>query len=95
MIHCFELDDNLTLIDKFEVGHPIVSLSWSLSYDALAIGTEIGSISIAVPSKLNKTVLICDQHYSDVIGLDVLGTGLEHCVVSTCVHIHNLYRYNR
>ena len=67
-----------------DVGQPIVSLSWSLSYDKLAIGTEKGSILFVDPMKLKEcgSILVSGHHYCDVVGIDVLGSGLECCVVS-------------
>lgn len=70
-------------MDKFDVGHPVTSLSWSLSYDRLAIGTKKGFIFVADPSlKLTSSTLVSGHHYSDVIGIDVMGDGLEYSVVS-------------
>ena len=85
MIHCFEVGGSLPLVDKVDVCQPVVSLAWSLSYDKLAIGTKNGAILIVDPMKLegNGTILVSDHHYSDIIGIDVLGPGLQYCVVST------------
>ena len=72
-------------MDKVDVSQPVVSLAWSLSYDKLAIGTKNGAIFLVDPMKLegNSTMLVSHHQYSDIIGIDVLGPGLQYCVVST------------
>lgn len=74
-------------MDLLDVGQPIASLAWSLSYDKLSIGTTNGDILLADPMNLEEggTVLVSDHHSSSVIGLDMLGPGSQYCVVS--VHI--------
>lgn len=71
-------------MDKLDVGQPIGSLAWSCSYDKLAIGTRNGAILLVDPMKLEGkgTMLVSDHHFSDIIGIDVLGPGLQYCVVS-------------
>ena len=67
-------------MDKLDVSQPVVSLSWSSNYDKLAIGTENGSILLVDPMKLeeNGLTLVSDHHYSDIVGIDVLGLSLIH-----------------
>lgn len=72
-------------MDKLDIGQPIGCLAWSYSYDKLAIGTRNGTIFWVDPVKLegNGATLVCDHHFSDVIGIDVLGPGLQYFVVRT------------
>ena len=72
------------MVDTLDISQPIVSLSWSLTYDKLAIGTKEGSIFLVDPMKLHEsgTRLVSNHHYSDVVGIDVLGLESEYCVVS-------------
>lgn len=67
-----------------DICQPIVSLSWSLTYDKLAIGTEEGSIFLVDPMKLQESGarLVTNHHYSDVVGIDVLGFESDYCIVS-------------
>lgn len=71
-------------MDKLDVGEPIGSLAWSCSYDKLAIGTKNGAIFVVDPLKLegNGSTLVSDHHFSDIIGIDVVGPGLQYFVVS-------------
>ena len=72
-------------MDKLDIGQPVGCLAWSCSYDKLAIGTRNGTILLVDPMKLegNSITLVSDHHFSDVIGIDVLGPGLQYFVVST------------
>jgi hypothetical protein len=93
LIQCFDIGDNLPLVDKLDVGQPIGSVAWSCSYDKLAIGTRNGAIVMVDPMKLegNGTMLVSDHHFSDIIGIDVVGPGLQYFVVSaSCFNLTSI-----
>ena len=84
MIQCFGVGDSLPLMDKLDVGQPIGSVAWSWNYDKLAVGTRNGTILLVDSMMLegNGIALVSDHHFSDIVGIDVVGPGLQYFVVS-------------
>ena len=77
------LNNEFTLADSLVIEQPVTSLTWSLNYGDLVIGTELGRILKVNPQRLNENVtLVSDHLHSQIVGIDVLTPGYKHSIVS-------------
>ena len=84
-MYCFEAGGSFKLLTSCTLDHPIASLSWSLNYSQLILGTADGSILSLHANKLEDgatSISCCGT--STLVGVDVVAPGTTHCVVSDC-----------
>ncbi len=82
-IHCFEASSGLKLLGSCSVDEPVISLSWSVSYNQLVLGTADGSVLRVDPNKMEDgATRISSTGSSRLVGVDVITPGTSHCTVS-------------
>lgn len=72
----------MKLVDEVAISQDVRQLSSSFSYTHLAIGTEDGSILTADLLNLSSLKVASNCLHTELVGVDVLCPGSEHCVVS-------------
>lgn len=82
-MRCIDVtNDNVKLLDSFQVGVPITSLDFSTNWSHLNIGSDQGSMytyDVNAPGKVN---LVMDEHNGNFVGIQSLAPGFDHAVVS-------------
>eukprot|EP00731_Ephydatia_muelleri_P020650 Em0013g377a len=81
-VWCFDLANNLNVLDSWRNDSSIASLALSPSCNRLALGTSNGEIHVMDSTHLSTTSCAARHDYSPIIGVDVLRPGTSHCV--TC-----------
>lgn len=79
---CFDLANNLMVLDSLKTSSSIASLCLSPSGNKLALGTSKGEIHVMESSCLSSTFCTAEHGYTPFIGVDVLTPGTGYCV--TC-----------
>ena len=80
-IQCFDAQ-TLCLLDEVPVSQTISHLCCSPTCSQLAMGTEGGAILTVDPLQLTSSLQLAINHLnSELVALDVLCPGSEHCVV--------------
>ena len=81
-MQCFDVK-TLELLDEVSVSKHIQQLCFSPTCAGLAVGTQDGAVLTANALMLSTSLQQAINHFhAELIGLDVLCPGSDHCVVS-------------
>ncbi|XP_070541265.1 cilia- and flagella-associated protein 43-like isoform X2 [Ptychodera flava] len=72
--------DEINLSDSWPCESAITSLSWSSSYNKLAVGSSMGAVHIYDPASPGSAEKLFDHHHGNFLGVDILSPGTQHCV---------------
>lgn len=82
-LRCLDVtNDNVKLLDSYNVGVPITSIDFSTNWSHLNIGSDQGSMytyDVNAPGKVN---LVMNEHNGNFVGVQSLAPGLDYVVVS-------------
>jgi len=81
-LYCFEASGSLKLLGSCRIG-PVATLSWSLDYNDLVLGTTKGSMLCVKANNLaTGPSIISKNSGGELVGVDTVTPGTSHCVVS-------------
>lgn len=70
-------------MEEVSISQPVHQLPYSTSFSKLAVGAADGAIYTADLLEISSSLKLVSNHlHTELVGLDVLCPGSEHCVVS-------------
>lgn len=82
-LRCVDIsNDNVKLLDSYNVGVSITSLDFSTNWSHLNIGSDKGCMYTYDINAPGAASLVMNEHNGNFIGVQSLAPGLQHAVVS-------------
>lgn len=81
VLRCLDVTSGtIQVVESVLVGCPISSLSWSLFYNKLAVGSTQGSVHMYDITNPTSIEPLFESHCGNFVGVAVLSPGTSHCV---------------